>query len=117
VKGISDTNLQPKACSLSVQWKSVISTLSEPWPHQFVWLQEYKGEGCSLFELWKDRKLTTQSKALLEKLIVSQLVQKFSAFYETRRFIIMLTWPATEPYPELNESIPHLPTLFLEDPF
>ena len=35
--------------------------------------------------------LTTWSRALLEKLTVSQLVKKFPAFYRTRRFITAVT--------------------------
>jgi len=35
--------------------------------------------------------LTPWNRALLEKLTVSQLVKKFSAFYGTRRFITALT--------------------------
>jgi hypothetical protein len=40
---------------------------------------------------------TPTSRALLEKLIVTQLVKKFAAFYETRRFIAVFTEPATGP--------------------
>jgi hypothetical protein len=36
-------------------------------------------------------KLTAWNAVLLEKLIVTQLVEKFSAFYGTRRFITELT--------------------------
>jgi len=36
--------------------------------------------------------LTPWSRVLLEKLTVSQLVKKFPAFYETRRFIIVFIW-------------------------
>jgi hypothetical protein len=36
-------------------------------------------------------RVTQQRRALLEKLIVSQLVKKFPAFYRTRRFITVFT--------------------------
>jgi len=35
--------------------------------------------------------LTPWSRVLLEKLILSKLVKKFPAFYETRRFITTFT--------------------------
>jgi hypothetical protein len=37
--------------------------------------------------------LTPRSRVLLEKLTGSQLLKKFPAFYETRRFIIAFTSP------------------------
>jgi hypothetical protein len=36
-------------------------------------------------------KLTPWSRALLEKLIVTQIVKKFPVFYGTRRFITVFT--------------------------
>jgi hypothetical protein len=36
-------------------------------------------------------KLTLWSRVLLEKLIVTQLVKKFPAFYGTRRFLLLLS--------------------------
>jgi hypothetical protein len=41
---------------------------------------------------WRDNFIITLMKlALLEKLIVAQLVKKFLAFYESRRFITVFT--------------------------
>jgi hypothetical protein len=54
---------------------------------------------------------------LLEKLVVTQLVKKFPAFYGTRRFIPVITDPTTGPYPQPNESSPYFPILFAQDPF
>jgi len=48
---------------------------------------------------------------VLEKRIIAQVVKKFLAFCETRRFITVFT---RAPYPEPAESSPHLPTLFLK---
>jgi hypothetical protein len=44
--------------------------------------------------------LTPCRRVLLEKLTGSQLVKKFPAFYENRRFITTFTNPATCPYPQ-----------------
>jgi hypothetical protein len=47
--------------------------------------------------------------------MVTQLVKKFPAFYETRR---CSHEPATGPHPEPDDfSPPHLPTLLPYDPF
>jgi hypothetical protein len=48
--------------------------------------------------------LTPWSKVLLEKLTVLKLVNKFPAFYGTRRFITAFTSAATCPYPESPQS-------------
>jgi len=52
------------------------------------------------------------SKVLLEKLLITQLVMKFHAFYGTRMFIAVFTtaghWPLSEP----DASSPHISTLF-----
>jgi len=56
-------------------------------------------------------------RTLLEKLYVPLLVKKFPAFYGTWRFITMSTEPATCSYPEMDESSPHPPIIYLEDPF
>jgi len=45
-------------------------------------------------------KPTSWSRILLEKLIVTQLVKKFPAFYWTQTFITVSQEPATGPYPE-----------------
>jgi len=42
--------------------------------------------------------LTPWSRILLDKLTVTQLVEKFSAFYGIRRFITMFKRAATGPY-------------------
>jgi hypothetical protein len=46
------------------------------------------------------------------KLVVIQLVKKFSVFYGTRRFVTGSQGPATCPYIESNESRPHSAILF-----
>jgi len=56
--------------------------------------------------------LTPWNTALLEKLTGFQLVNKFLAFYGTRRFITVFTVPATCPYPEPARSSPY-PHIFL----
>jgi hypothetical protein len=54
---------------------------------------------------------------VLEKLTVTQLVKKFPAFYGTRRFITVFTTARYWSCPEPDVTSPHLPTLFLKDPF
>ena len=56
--------------------------------------------------------------SMLQKLIVAQLVKKFS-FYGTRWFIAKFRRPYyyTTPYHEPDEPSLHPPTLFIEDPF
>jgi hypothetical protein len=51
----------------------------------------------------------SKDRVLSEKLIVPQLVKKFSALYETRMFITALITTATCPYPEpdLSSLCPH----------
>jgi hypothetical protein len=44
--------------------------------------------------------------------MVTQLVKKFTVFYETQNLITVFKKTATGPYPEPHESSPHLPTLF-----
>jgi len=48
----------------------------------------------------------------LETLVVAHLVKKFPVVYRPQRFITVYKKVATGPYPELDESSPHLPTLF-----
>jgi hypothetical protein len=57
-------------------------------------------------------KLIPFSRALLEKLIVTQLVKKFPAFYGTSRFLPCSQQPATGPYSKTDASSPH-PILIL----
>jgi hypothetical protein len=45
-----------------------------------------------------------------KKLKFAELVKKFLAFYETRRFVTLFT--ATGPYPKTEESSPHHPIFF-----
>jgi hypothetical protein len=63
----------------------------------------------------KMEKLTDSMKqSHLQKLIVVQLLKKFPAFYETRKFIIIFSHkPATGHYPEPYDSSSHPHTLFL----
>jgi len=49
---------------------------------------------------------------LIEKLIIIQLVKKFPHFIETEGSLPYSQELATGPYPEPDESSPHLPTLF-----
>jgi len=58
--------------------------------------------------------LTPWSRVLLEKLIRSQLVKKFTVFYGTQRFITAFTRAATWPYLEPHQSSPCHPTHFLK---
>ena len=55
--------------------------------------------------------LTPRSRALLEKLIGSQLFKKFPAFYRTGRFITAFTKSRHCPYPEPDQysPYPHIP--------
>jgi hypothetical protein len=55
--------------------------------------------------------LTPLSRVLLEKLSVTQLVKRFVALYATPRFITVYKTARTGPYPELDASTPHLPTI------
>ena len=56
--------------------------------------------------------LTPWSRVLLEKLIFSQLVKKFSAFYGTRMFITTFISARHLPYPEPDQSSPCSPPPF-----
>jgi len=58
------------------------------------------------------KELTLQSGVLLEKLTVTQLVNKFPAFYETRMFTTLITTFRTSLCPE-----PQLTNLVLQEPF
>jgi len=55
--------------------------------------------------------LTPRSRVLLEKLTVSQLFNKFPAFYRTRSFITTFTSAPNCPYSEPAQSSPyhHIP--------
>jgi hypothetical protein len=55
---------------------------------------------------WLTDWLTPWSRVLLEKLVVTQIVKKFSAFYGTRRFITVFTRTSHKsPYLEAVSSI------------
>jgi hypothetical protein len=63
-----------------------------------------------------DAQVTPRNGFRLEvKLIVAQLVKKFTEFYGFRVFITVFTRAATGFYPEPDESIPRPPILFLSD--
>jgi hypothetical protein len=51
---------------------------------------------------------------VLEKLMVFQLFEKFSAFYGTQEFIIILKNPVTDLFPETTESRHTLTSHFFE---
>jgi len=59
-----------------------------------------------------------RSRVPLEELTVTHLFKKSPAFYGTLNFITVFTtarhW---SPYPEPDESSPHLATLLPKDPF
>lgn len=57
--------------------------------------------------------LTWWSRVPLEKSIVAWKV-KFSIFYGTWKFVILLAQVPTGPFPELDQSIPHPPILFFK---
>jgi hypothetical protein len=69
-------------------------TLVEQIKEAEMW-QTWKRNACRVGKLeerprsrWEDNnKLSLWSRVLIEKLVVSQLVKKFSAFYETQQFI------------------------------
>ena len=60
--------------------------------------------------------LTTCSRNLLVKLIVPQLTNNLSTFYQTQSFT-MLQEPATCPCPQPDQSNPCLPSCFLKISF
>jgi hypothetical protein len=62
-------------------------------------------------------KLTLCSTALLEKVIVTQLVKNSTFFFQSGGSLPTLQKPATSPYPEPDESSRLSHILFLEDPF
>jgi hypothetical protein len=53
------------------------------------------------------------SKVLLEKLTVSQLAKKFTAFYGNRKFIAVFTTAHHLPCPETDYSSPYTVSLLL----
>jgi hypothetical protein len=59
--------------------------------------------------------LTPWSRVLLEKLMVTQLVNPF--FKEPEGSLLFSQEPTTGPYSESDESILHLPTILPYDPF
>jgi len=54
--------------------------------------------------------LTTCKGVILEKLTVTQLAMKFTAFMEPRGSLSFSQKAASGPYPQQEESRPHLPT-------
>jgi len=54
--------------------------------------------------------LSTWGRVLV-KLTITQLIKKSPTFYRTQKFITCSQEPTTGPYPELDASSPHLPTL------
>lgn len=51
--------------------------------------------------------------SVFEKLTVTQLIKKFTAFLGNRKFITMFTKAANGSYPEPHEPSPHSQTIFL----
>jgi hypothetical protein len=64
------------------------------------------------FHDWCTNKLTTRTR-VLGKLIRTQLVNEFPAFYGTRRFITVFTGARHWPYTEPDESNPQSHILFV----
>jgi hypothetical protein len=62
---------------------------------------------------YRNNELTPWSRILLQKLTVAQLVEKFPAFMEPESSLPCSQQPATDPYPEPDESSPQFSTLFL----
>jgi hypothetical protein len=56
--------------------------------------------------------LTPWGRVLLQKLTVTQLVEKFPAFTEPEGSLPCSKQPATGPYPDPDETSPHIPALF-----
>jgi hypothetical protein len=77
----------------------------------------YKKDKYCSYTTQKPNQPTPRSRVLLEKLTVIQPVKKSPAFMETEGSSPRSQQPATGPYPEPDESSPHPPTLFSEDPF
>jgi hypothetical protein len=48
-------------------------------------------------------KVTKWSRGVLEKLIVTELVKRYQAFYGIRRSLTVFTDPTSSPYPEPDE--------------
>jgi hypothetical protein len=61
--------------------------------------------------------LTSWSWALLEKLLVMQLLNNFLTFYGTWRFITVYTRALTVLFPKPDQSSPYHPIPSLQDPF
>jgi hypothetical protein len=69
------------------------------------------GKTQSLFCMYNQ--LVCYSRVLLQKLIIAQLANKFSGFYETRRFITGLQESTSDLSPESGESSSPLHTMSL----
>jgi hypothetical protein len=63
-----------------------------------------------------NKQQTPWSKVILEKLIVAQLLKKFSTFLEPDGSLPCSQEPATGSYPEPDESSPQLSNPFICDP-
>jgi hypothetical protein len=75
-------------------------------------IAEFCIQACIVGKITSD-KLTAWS-AVLENLIISQLVKEFPPFYGLHKDSLLYSQePATAPYPESDESSPHIPILFL----
>jgi hypothetical protein len=74
---------------------------------------------CSIINAWQDGliciiiSLTTWSKALYEKLIVAQIVEKFPAFMEPEDSLTVFSSARHRTIPESAESTPHTISLRL----
>jgi hypothetical protein len=62
------------------------------------------------------RQLTLRCRALIENLIVTQLLNKFSMYYKFRRLNTILKNSLCS-YHEGDEPSPHNSTLFVSDPY
>jgi hypothetical protein len=62
-------------------------------------------------------RLTIRSRVILWKLIVTQLAKKFPPFMEPDGSLPCSQQPTAGPYPEPDESSPHLPSLFSKNSF
>jgi hypothetical protein len=85
----------------------LIGPVCDPEGWEYVGLEENKTFiqlmvcfifSCGLIQSAKGKyttcsELTPQSRFLLGKLIICQIVKRFAAFYETRKFITAFGWP------------------------
>jgi hypothetical protein len=80
------------------------------YPRNSVKVVKTENGMCETYDTW-----ILWSRILLEKLIVPQLVQKFTAFYETRKFIIVFIKPPIWPlsWAKWIQSAPSHPISFI----